>query len=197
VSGKRPYRGLSDAQANAEALERRDRPFTAAHQASASWRYDYRTREPRDLRDAVRQVRRAYADEVPARLHEGYDHIGEGGTPKMTARAEGYLFGHAEGSDRSDPEQLVSYYHTPFRALLASMSKGGATEQRIARVVSHIAIGGQGPKEAVIAEGVPSWAASLVVMPILSAFLSQLTDMKVHARVPNDEETVVSSTAVG
>jgi len=184
------YRGPSEAQINAEALARRGSPYTAASGVSFRVQWDYHRREPENLRDAVRMVRRAYADEVPTKLHEGYDSIGEGGTPKMTARAEGYLFGNAQSSDaKRNPEtgesDIVSYYHAPFRATLDAMAHGNATERRIAAIVSHVTIGSQGPKEACMAEDVPDWAVSLVAFPVLAAFLRQLSDMKVS---PNRRE---------
>jgi hypothetical protein len=89
---------ISEAQANAEALARRSAQYAPEHAASVSVQWDYRHREPTDLRDAVRLARKAYADEVPERLHEGPDSIGEGGTPRMDARAMGYLFGNAQAS---------------------------------------------------------------------------------------------------
>lgn len=181
------YRGISDAQANAEALARRSAPYAAASSMSFEVAWDYTRREPTDLREAVRMVRKAYADEVPTKLHEGYASIGEGGTPKMTERAEGYLFGSATSSDAGrDPEtgepDLVSYYHSPFRAALARMERGDEATRKRAAIVSHVTIGQQGPQEAAIAEDVPSWCAKVVAEDALRAFLRGLTDIKVDIR---------------
>src|SRR3954465_4000340 len=88
------HRGLSDSQANAEALSRRETTYTLASEASVKAVWDFHHREPRGLTEAVNMIRTAYSDEVPMRLHEGYHSIGEGGTPKRDARAEGYIFGH-------------------------------------------------------------------------------------------------------
>lgn len=95
----RAYVGISDAQANAEALHRRTYTYAPENAESLRVAWDFHRREPKDLREAVHYVRKAYADEVPDKLHEGYDSIGEGGTPKMTARAEGYIFGRPDADD--------------------------------------------------------------------------------------------------
>jgi len=179
------YRGPSEAQSNAEALFRRDTPYSGASGVSFRVQWDFHRREPENLRDAVRAVRRAYQDEVPTKLHEGYDSIGESGTPKMTAKAEGYLFGNAQASDaKRNPEtgesDAVSYYHAPFRAQLDRMAHGNETDRKIAAIVQRVTIGSQGPKEACISEGIPSWAVGLVAFPVLAAFLRQLSDLKVN-----------------
>jgi hypothetical protein len=189
---KARLRGISDAQANAEALARRETPHLEASRASMSVAWDFRERQPRDLADAVRAVRRAYADEVPEKLHDGPHAIGEGGTPRMSARAEGYLFGSPDASDgRRDPEtgelELVSYFHAPFRAALAGMQRGGEATRKRAAIVSHVAIGQQGPAAAAIAEGVPAWCAKLVAEDALRAFLRQITDVRIAAARRDDE----------
>ena len=172
----RPYIGPSEAQINAEALAHRDAPYTAASQVSFTIAWDYQRREPADLREATRMVRRAYTDELPIKLHEGPDKIGEGGTPKMTARAEGYIFGSAQGSD--DADSAVSHYHAPFRACLDGMAHGDESSRKRAAIVSHVTIGSQGPQDAAVAEGVPSWCAKLVAEDALRSFLRNLSDLK-------------------
>lgn len=188
-NNRRPYIGPSEAQANAEALARRGAPYAGSSDASFRQAWDWRRREPVNLREAVRMVRRAYADEVPAKLHEGPDSIGEGGTPKMTARAEGYIFGSPRGSDvRHDPEtgqpDLISYYHSPFRARLDELAHGDDTQRLIAQIVSHVTIGGRGPKEAAIEEGVLGACAHWVAEAAIRAFLRGITDLKLHVREP-------------
>ena len=184
----RRYRGLSDAQANAEALARRGSPYSGASGASFHIAWDYRQREPGDLREAVRMVRKAYADEVPDKLHDGPDAIGEDGTPRFAARAAGYIFGSAEGSDaRPDPETgeppLVSYYYAPFRATLARMSGSRRESHRKhGAIVAHITIGQQDAVTAAMAEGVPSWCAGSVAELALRAFLGDLSDVRVHLK---------------
>ena len=187
---RKPYIGPSDSQANAEALRWRDAPFTAASDASFRVKWDYHRREPRDLREAVSMVRRAYADEVPAKLHKGPDNAeGLYGAPGLTPQAEGYIFGGAQGSDRKDPSEMVSYYHAPFRAKLAELELAilpngdpDVSCRKRAAIVSHVTIGAQGPQEAAIKEGVPSWCAKLVAEDALRAFLRGMTDLKLHVR---------------
>jgi len=190
------YRGISDSQANALALAQRERPYATQSQASFTTAWDYRSRQPETLRDAVRMVRRAYQDEIPTKLHEGYDHIGEGGTPKMTARAEGYLFGSPTASDaKRDPEtgehDLVSYYHAPFRACLAQMQRGDESSRKRAAIVAHVTIGSQGPQEAAVAEGVPSWCAKTVAWDALRSFLTRLSDVRIASS--NVQESVTAA----
>lgn len=170
-------------EAQSDALYRRDTPYTEASGHSVSVRWDWRKREPEDLREAVRQVRAAYADEVPMRLHEGYDSIGEGGTPKMDARAEGYIFGNDNaGHERPDPETgerpALDYYRTPFRAALAHWQH---RDPQLAAFVSHVALGGQSPIEAAMTEGAPRWCARDAAEGGLRRFLRSLSDVKVDA----------------
>ena len=194
------YQGLAEAQANAEALARRDSPYTGQHAASTSVAWDYRRRQPDDLRSAERAVRQAYADEVPTKLHEGYDSIGEGGTPKMTARAEGYLFGSPTSDDagrdaETGQRDVVGYYHAPFRAALWHMAHSSReAHRRHAAIVSHVTIGQQSGVAAAIAEGVPSWCAGTVAMAALRAFLSQMSSLTVHTNtgVPVAETTTAA-----
>lgn len=189
MSRSRTWVGPSESQANAEALARRSMPYTDASGATFRVQWDFHRREPRDLRDAVRQVRRAYADEVPHRLHEGPDSIGDDGTPKMTAKAEGYLFGapgaddagRTTNDDGSTTPDLVGYYHSPFRAALARWEQGDESERRRAAIVRHVTIGGRGPVEAAMEEGIPLWSAKHVAEWALRSFLRGLTDIRVHA----------------
>jgi hypothetical protein len=176
-------RHISEPQANAEALARRGSPYATEHGTSAYRQADYRRRLPRNLREAVRAVRAAYADEVPTKLHEGPDSIGEDGTPKMTARATGYIFGNPQASDGDEP---VTWYHSPFRATLSMMANGDESRRRHAAIVSHVTIGGQSPVEAAMAEGVPSWCAGLVGEFALTAFLNSLSGMKVTVPARED-----------
>ena len=181
--------GKSDSQANAEALARRGLPFAEEHRTSVTTAWDYRRREPADLREAVHMVRKAYQDEVPTKLHEGYDSIGDGGTPKFTARAEGYIFGDPRSDDaardvETGEREAIGYYHTPFRATLARLEYGPEAQRKRAAIVAHIAIGQQGPADAAMVEGVPAWCAKLVAEDALRCFLRQMSDMRVRSSVP-------------
>jgi len=146
---------------------------------SFTWSYDYHRREPETLREAVHRIQRAYADEVPTKLHDAQ--IGDDGTPKMTARAEGYIFGNASADDAPKGEApLVAYYLTPFRATLATMEGADEASRRRARIVQHITFGGMRPVEAALTEGAHRLDAKLVVFDALCSFLRSMTDMKVN-----------------
>src|SRR6478672_2673864 len=98
---QRPYIGPSEAQANAETLERRGRTYADPNTASIRINWHWEKRQPRSLRDAADMLRRAYADEVPTRLHER--DLADDGTPKMTPAAEGFIFGHeAAGTEPAE-----------------------------------------------------------------------------------------------
>ena len=177
----RSYHGKSDSQANADALERRAAPFAPENRTSAGMAYDWRRRQaPRDLRDAVRLVRKAYQDEVPTKLHESG--LADDGTPAMTAKAEAYIFGSATWTDAGKGESpLVSYFLTPFRATLDGMERhpSESTRKRAA-IVRHVTIGSQAPEQAALIEGVPSWCSRLVAFDALTTFLRCLSDVKVN-----------------
>lgn len=184
---RRPYIGPSEAQsrANAEALARRGSPHVGSYELSVRVAWDYRKRAPRDLREAERAVIRAYADETPTRLHEGPDAIGPDGTPKMTQRAEGYIFGNERSDDAGrDPEtgerDLIGYYHAPFRARLAAMEQGDEARRKHAAIVRDVVFGQRSGTEAAMGEGVPSWCAGLVAEHALRSFLQGLSDISVH-----------------
>ncbi len=192
------YRGISDAQANAEALARRGAPYTAAAAASVRVSWDWRKRQPKDLRDAVRMVRIAYAAEVPTKLHDGPDAIGDDGTPRMTARAEGYIFGDPRADDASRDVETgqrdgIGYYNAPFRARLAEMERGDERSRSYAAIVSHVTFGQQGPEQAAIAEGVPACHAKVVARAALFFFLHSMSDLRVH--LPQGEPMEVTVTA--
>ncbi len=180
----KPYRGPSEAQANAEALARRSSPYTAASDASFRLAWDVHHREPERLRDAVKAVRRAYADEVPDKLHDSA--IGDDGAPRMNARAVGYIFGSSESDDAGrDPESgerdMMGYYFSPFRACLSVMERGTESHKVYAAIVQSITIGGQGPKEAALPYAHEAIAEGVSFMA-LRFFLRRLTDVRLHVR---------------
>jgi len=155
-------------EANAAALYGRERTYSAASDASFRIKWDASKREPRDLREAVRLVRAAYADEVPTKLH---DHlIGEGGTPKMTDAALRYLDQPHAADNRE--EGLISFHLTPFRAAHARMGKTLSS-----RIVWRVATG-TGPVDAALRVGVPREFAKLVAEDVLRAFCRSLSDIK-------------------
>lgn len=127
-------------------------------------------------------VQRAYSEEVPPKLHKGPDNAeGLYGSPGFTPQAEGYIFGSPGAND--DPDAGMSYYRSPFRAALAGMARGHETERKYAAIVSHVAIGGQSPHAAAVAESVPRWCAVIVAEHALRAFLRGLSDVRVSEAV--------------
>ena len=182
---KKYNRGISEAQSNALALERRSAPYSESSGQSFTVAWNYHNREPKDLREAVRMVRAAYADEVPGRMHNR--DIADDGTPRMTPQAEGYIFGSdTSGTERrveGEPLPALDYYRTPFRAALEHLRR---SSPKRAAIVSHVAIGSQEGGAAAITEGVPAWCAKLVAEDTLRAFLRNLTDVKVH--LPKEPE---------
>lgn len=179
------YQGPSESEINARALARRGSPYTAASDVSFRVRWDFHRREPVDLRDAVRAVRRMYSDEVPTKLHDGPDAIGIDGTPRMTARAVGYIFGDLEGDDsmnsKTGERDMTGWYHSPFRANLSVMARGTDTQRLYATIVQSITIGGQDPRQAALVAGVrPEAIAKGVALMALRAFLRSMTDLKLH-----------------
>lgn len=196
------HRDLSDSQANAEALARRSSPYTAASEASFRVAWDITKREPDNLRDAVRMVRKAYADEIPEKLHDSA--IGDDGAPRMNARAVGYIFGSDTADDSPAPrcncfgnddrtehadycatrlsdQPMVGYYYSPFRANLSTMARGSDTQRVYAAIVQSVTIGAQGPREAALSAGVrPECLAKSVALMAMRAFLRSMTDVAVH-----------------
>ena len=164
MSGALARIGRSDAQANADAL-RRPGPYSDENRATMARAFDWRAAEPRDLREAVRLARRAYAEEVPSALTEGSDTYYPDGSPRMSPPAEAYIFGGAG----------------PFRSLLAAWEHAAEPERRRAAIVRHVTIGARGPKESAIDEGVPSWCAALVAEDTLRAFLRALMSWRLGA----------------
>lgn len=119
-------------------------------------------------------IRQAHSDEVPTKLHEGPDAIGEGGTPQMHPRFVGYLDDRDDaGLERKGEQPALDYMKTPFRGTLASY------EPNRARIVELVAIGSMGPVQATIAAGVPSWCAREVAEATLFGFVRNLSDVKV------------------
>lgn len=180
-------RRRSDAQLDAVAVARAGRaaPYGSEHRRSVNLAWDSDRRQPKDLRTAVYTVRRAYADEVPSKLHTAGT-LADDGTPAMTARAEGYIFGSDGTTDArrpapGDPPEAVSFYLTPFRATLASMERGDLAARKQAAIVRHVAIGSQGATQAAILEGVPVWCAGSVAELALRAFLANLSDIRIAA----------------
>lgn len=169
-------RDLSESQS--DALYRRDHTWSDAGRMSATIAWDWHKRQPRGLRDAADMIRRAYADEVPGRLHNR--ELADDGTPKMTPQAESYIFG-SDYAGETPPDvdgntPVLDYYRTPFRAALSRLR--GISRPR-ADLIEKVATGSHQPMQAAIEQGVPPWCAKLVAEDVLFAFMRSLSDLKI------------------
>ena len=168
----------SEAQANAEALARRSATYADEHARSWEVRFNRPSHERRTLRDTIRDLRRAYADEVPTRMH--VHDVDGGGTPAMSPEFKAYLMGSEFATDRRD-EGTTEVYTTPFRAALAAMARASdeGTRHR-ASIAGHVVVAGMGPVEAALAEGVPDWCAKDVAEKALTVFARRLSDVRLE-----------------
>lgn len=110
----RDRHGVSDSQANANALAVKDRPYRQAHEASVR-----APREPETLRDLKREFRDAYAAELAHELQVRGPEIEDGsalGTPAWTGQFRSYVTGSAHARDAE------GYFVWPHRAAIADMA---------------------------------------------------------------------------
>lgn len=150
----------SDSQANAEALARRSSTYADEHASSWQVRFDRKANEPTGLGGYVKELRAAYADEMPERMHR-HD-VDGGGTPALSAEMSALLYGSPFATDDED------FYRYPFRACLQGMTRANSDEMhKRARIAAHVAIGGMSAVEAAITEGVPAWCAKIVATDAL------------------------------
>ena len=168
---RRPYVGPSEAQSAALAM--RDAPYTEANRTSYVWTMQ-RTDPPADLRTVVYQLRKAYADEVPTRIH--VHETDAGGDPAWSPEFTRYLTGSDMAVDRKD-DGTTEVYTTPFRAALSGMS--GIMRPRI---VERVVVAGLGPGDAAKAEGVPDEVAMIVADSILRTFWRRLSAVRLDMR---------------
>jgi hypothetical protein len=127
---------------------------------------------PRDLRDLVRQLRRAYADEVPTRIH--VHQTDAGGDPAWSPEFTRYLVASDGATERDD-----NVYLTPFRAALAAMRRSSdPTTLNRAVLVARVVLSDHAPAEAAISMGVPDWCAKTVAADALRVFWDRLSDVR-------------------
>ena len=162
----RRYAGPSEAQSVALAM--REAPYTEAHRNSYVLKME-RTDPPEDLRAVIHQLRKAYADEVPGRMHK--HETSEGGTPEWTAGFARYITGSDMATDKDDDT-----YQTPFRAALSGMP----TERRM--LVECVVVTGMGPVESAKVMEVPEWCAKIVADSVLRTFWKRLSDVRLDLR---------------
>ena len=170
----------SDAQANAEALARRSSTYADQHAASWQVRFNRPSHERRSLRDLVRDLRRAYADEVPSRMH--VHDVDGGGTPALSPEFKAYLMGPDDATDKRD-DGTTEILWWPFRTALQKMlAETDAGMVQRARLTEAVVVTGLGPIDAAIALGVPDWAARDVAEKSLEIFWKRLSDVKLYLR---------------
>lgn len=172
--------GKSDSQANAEALARRGTTYADEHAASWQVRFNRPSHETRSLRDLVRDLRRAYADEVPSRIH--VHETDAGGDPAWSPEFTRYITAGDGATDRRDAG-TTEIYVTPFRACLDTMSRAtDPSSQKRATLVQLCIVGDASPIEAAMAMGVPAWCAKVVAKDALEVFMRRLSDIRLDLR---------------
>lgn len=149
----------SEAQANAEALARRSTTYADEH--ARSWSVAFARSEPTSLRDLVRDLRRAYADDMPGKMHVG--HVDGGGTPAYAGEFASLIYGSPRATDHGD-EGASPIYQTPCRA---AIDKLAGTHEAI---VKAVVVAGLGPVEAAVAAGIPEDVAKLTTDGVLRRF---------------------------
>ena len=165
-------RWKSDSQANAEALSRRSATYADENAASLSVKFDRKRYRPRGLRDYVHQLRRAYSDEVPARIH--VHQTDDGGTPAWAPEFSRYLTAPADAG--------AEVFDTPFRAALSSLERGREKGVKFAAIVGYVVIAGMEPAESAIRVGVPPWCADEVAYRALEVFWDRMADRRLDTR---------------
>lgn len=165
MSRRWPYIGPSEAQTLAES-----RSSTYADANAASWvlRMDRKAREPQTLREYVHELRKAYADEVPGRLHSR--DTDAGGVPEWTPAFAHYIDGRPSATN---PDET---YVTPFRAAITFMERGDVAQQMRATVIRWVVVGGMDPTEAA-----KQWAPfeRVVALHACRAFWRAMSDIRI------------------
>ena len=161
-------------ESQSRAVYELETPYTAAHRNSYTLKME-RTQPPR-LRELVRDLRRAYQDEVPSRIHSR--DTDAGGDPAWSPEFTRYLTGSDFATDKDD-----DIYTTPFRACYAAMTRSAQEgTRRRAAIVFRIVAAGNDPAEAAMIEGAPEWDASACARRALELFWYRLSDVRLDLR---------------
>lgn len=165
---------ISEAQANAEALARREATWTAAHAATWEARFDRGT-PPATLRELVITLRRAYRDEMPQTLHKHA--VDDGGTPAYSGEFAAFLYGSVAATEEDGT------YRTPVRRCLRSMlasSTADAAAFQMGRIAGRVIVGGETPADAVDHEtGISEpWIARAIAERALLVFWKRCADVR-------------------
>ena len=177
--------GLSDAQANAEALDRRSRTYADEHATSWQTRFSPPTHELSTRALLVRLMENLEA-ETPMKLHEGPDHIDPGGVPAMTAAFVAHLDSRPNSTQgKPDVEAIiVGTYRRPMAAAIDSMLKAKGKQAWWGRIVARVLYAGEVPVEAAKAEGSHEYEAARTANEALSEALRRWTPDKMNLRKP-------------
>lgn len=164
--------GISESQSRA--VYDRETPYSEAHRNSYTLKME-RTQPPR-LRELVRMLRKAYADEVPSRIHSR--DTDAGGDPAWSPEFTRYLTGSDWATDKDDDT-----YTTPVRACYSAMSRSSSEgTRRRAAIVFRVVVAGTDPAEAAMIEGAPEWDASACARRALELFWTRLSDVRLDLR---------------
>lgn len=169
-------RTLSEAQSRA--LYERETPYTEAHRNSYALKMQ-RDRPPRP-RELLHLLRKAYADEVPSRIHSR--DTDAGGDPAWSPEFTRYLTGSDFTTDVRDPGS-TEVYLAPFRACMAAMGRSPheATRRRAA-IVFRAVVAGEDLATAAMCEGSPEWDAPACGARALELFWTRLSDIRLDLR---------------
>jgi len=156
----------SDAQANAEALARRESPYAANHRTTLG---SLVREEPRELGKVVGQIRREYRLEVPDRTHTR--DAGEDGAPAFAPEFTAYVM--AEGHSASDADGMLRW---SFRYALDRVSEPHR------RLVGLVVMHGLSPAEAAADCGVPDGYAKDAAEMVLRKFWRGMSPVPLPSR---------------
>lgn len=184
---KRPYVGPSEAQINAEALARRSATFADDHAKSWETRFGGRDR-PMTTKALVASLASMLAEEVPTKLHEAPDHIGEGGVPVMTAAFQAYLDGNAMATVNRDPKTdsqgrelrpvIVGEFVKPVQAAIEGMKRCEGRTAWWGRIAERVVMSSERPVLAALAEGSHQYEAIRTANEALSELYRRVTPDK-------------------
>ena len=177
MSKHRPYQGRSESQSQADYGS-----STYAGENAASWQVRFgRLSHELTTRELLSELMDAFAAEVPAKLHEGPDHIGEGGTPVMTGAFMGYIStGTGSVTTPDDLEPVYEgIFRKPLQEAIAGMKRSPGKVAWWGLIVERIIIGSQMPANAAMAEGSHRWEAVRTANEALAECHRRLTPVRV------------------
>lgn len=112
----------------------------------------------------------------------GAHSVGDDGNPRFAPETDAYIFGRPDALEHDEPGAIIRYRLLPFRATLAIFTRGDEKMRHQAAIVRRVTAGEQGPMDAAMAEGVPSWCAKDVAEQTLRLFLTIMSEVAVDDR---------------